>query len=304
MHINSVLEKAKESFFLYKKSSGREKAQFLLAIANEIEMLGDELLQTAHEETNLPIARLTGERSRTMGQLKLFANLLNDGTWVEATIDTAIPDRKPLPRVDLRRMLLPLGPVVVFGASNFPFAFSTAGGDTASALAAGCPVIYKEHPGHPKTSQLVYNAISKALKKCQLSPEVFQHVSGGVEVGQELVAHPEACAVAFTGSFKGGKAIFDLACRRTQPIPVFAEMGSVNPIVVLPKKSAVNPRELAEQAAQSVLLGVGQFCTNPGLVFYPESGSTNEFLQKLSDNIWRTVNNEVTKDNIHHPVNT
>lgn len=285
MHINSVLEKGKESFFLYKKTSGRDKAKFLLAIANEIEMLGDELLQTAHEETNLPMGRLTGERGRTMGQLKLFANLINEGSWVEATIDAAIPDRKPLPRADLRRMLLPLGPVVVFGASNFPFAFSTAGGDTTSALAAGCPVIYKEHPGHPKTSQLVYKAISKALKSSQLPPGVFQHVSGGVEVGQELVVHPDTCAVAFTGSFKGGKAIFDSACQRKQPIPVFAEMGSVNPIVVLPKKSEVNPQELAEQVAQSVLLGVGQFCTNPGLIFYPESDTTNEFLQTLFDKL-------------------
>jgi 2,5-dioxopentanoate dehydrogenase len=285
MHIDSVLEKAEASFVVYKKASGRDRAKFLLAIANEIETLGEELLRAAHEETNLPIARLTGERSRTMGQLKLFADLIDEGTWVEATIDTAIPDRKPLPRVDLRRMLLPLGPVVVFGASNFPFAFSTAGGDTASALAAGCPVIYKEHPGHPKTSQLVYKAISKALETCQLPPEVFQHVSGGVEVGQELVAHPKTSAVAFTGSFKGGKAIFDSACQRKQPIPVFAEMGSVNPIVVLPEKSRTNPQELAAQAAQSVLLGVGQFCTNPGLIFYPEADTINEFLQNLTDKL-------------------
>lgn len=285
MPYNQILDKAEEAFKVYKKIPATQKADFLKTIASEIEALGDELLQTAHQESNLPITRLTGERGRTVNQLRLFSTLVGEGTWLEATIDPALPDRKPLPRADLRRMLVPLGPVVVFGASNFPFAFSTAGGDTASALAAGCPVIYKEHPGHPKTSQLVYKAIANALKNCNLPEGVFQHVSGGVEAGQELVKHPKAKAVAFTGSFTGGKAIFDLACQREQPIPVYAEMGSTNPIFVLPEKAGESSEQLAAQAAQSVLLGVGQFCTCPGLIFYPSSRTTETFLQKLSDHL-------------------
>ncbi len=281
MPLNQVFDKAEEAFSVYKKVSAMGKSQLLMAIAEEIEQLGDELLETASQESNLPLPRLTGERGRTVGQLRLFASVLEVGDWLEATIDTALPNRAPLPRPDLRRMLFPLGPVVVFGASNFPFAFSTAGGDTASALAAGCPVVYKEHPGHPKTSQLVFRAIGKALKSCGLPEEIFQHVSGGVEAGQELVKHPKIKAVAFTGSYRGGKAIFDAACRREQPIPVYAEMGSINPIVVLPEKAAAQGPQLAEQVAQSVLLGVGQFCTNPGLVFYPETEGTEKFLETL-----------------------
>jgi 2,5-dioxopentanoate dehydrogenase len=207
---------------------------------------------------------------------------VEEGSWAEPTIDTAMPDRQPLPRPDLRRMLMPLGPVVVFGASNFPLAFSTAGGDTASALAAGCPVIYKEHPAHPQTSQLVYQAIARALQLCELPAAVFQHVSGGVEVGQELVKHPGAKAIAFTGSYKGGKAIFDLACRRQQPIPVYAEMGSINPIFVLPDQARRQTSHLAEQAANSILLGVGQFCTCPGLIFYPDDDTAAGFLDLLA----------------------
>lgn len=285
MPYNNLFDKAEQAFAEFKNISAVRKAGLLRAIASEIEALGEELLQTARQESNLPLPRLTGERGRTTAQLQLFAALVEEGSWLEATIDTALPARKPLPRPDLRRMLVPLGPVVVFGASNFPFAFSTAGGDTASALAAGCPVIYKEHPGHPKTSQLVYGAIRKALQSCGLPEGIFQHVSGGIEAGQALVRHPKAKAVAFTGSFKGGKAIFDLACQREQPIPVYAEMGSVNPIFVLPEKAAESSEQLAALAAQSVLLGVGQFCTCPGLIFYPESRSTEAFLQKLSDHL-------------------
>lgn len=282
MSINKAFEKAEEAFKIFKKIPAGKKAHFLKEIAAEIENLGEALLQTAQQESNLPLPRLTGERGRTVNQLRHFASVVEDGAWLEATIDTALPDRQPLPRPDLRRMLFPLGPVVVFGASNFPFAFSTAGGDSASALAAGCPVIYKEHPGHPKTSQMVYSAIQKALQNCDLPEGIFQHISGGIEEGQELVKHPKAKAVAFTGSYQGGKALFDLAVQRPQPIPVYAEMGSINPIFVLPEKAQENSRQLAEQAAQSVLLGVGQFCTCPGLIFYPESASTEDFLQTLS----------------------
>ena len=282
MPYTEIFANATAAFSRYKKVPATAKAELLRAIAEEIEKLGDTLLETAHLESNLPLARLTGERGRTVNQLLLFASLVEEGTWVEATIDTAIPDRTPLPRPDLRRILIPLGPVVVFGASNFPLAFSTAGGDTASALAAGCPVIYKEHPAHPKTSQLVYGAIRKALQRCELPEGIFKHVSGGTDVGQQLVQHPQAKAVAFTGSFKGGKAIFDLAGQREVPIPVFAEMGSMNPIFVLPEKAAAKGAQLAELAAQSVLLGVGQFCTCPGLIFYPASEASHTFLETFA----------------------
>ncbi|QCR22291.1 aldehyde dehydrogenase (NADP(+)) [Pontibacter sp. SGAir0037] len=285
MSYNELFDKAEEAFKTYSKTTAAEKAKFLRAIATEVEQLGEKLLETASQESNLPLARLTGERGRTTGQLRLFASLLEEGTWVEATIDTALPDRTPLPRPDLRRMLIPLGPVVVFGASNFPLAFSTAGGDTASALAAGCTVVYKEHPGHPKTSQMVAKAIEKALQACELPEGVFQHVSGGIEAGQDLVKHPKAKAIAFTGSYKGGRAIFDLACQREQPIPVYAEMGSINPVFVLPAKAGSDAPKLAEQVAQSVLLGVGQFCTCPGLVFFPESETAESFLQTLSNKL-------------------
>ncbi|MFD3002963.1 aldehyde dehydrogenase (NADP(+)) [Pontibacter toksunensis] len=298
MPFEQILNQSEEAFKIYKKTAGSKKAEFLRAVAAEIEALGDELIQTASAESNLPAGRITGERGRTMNQLRLFADLLEEGTWLEATIDTALPDRSPLPRADLRRLLVPLGPVVVFGASNFPLAFSTAGGDTASALAAGCTVVYKEHPGHPKTSQLVYSAIQKALKSCDLPEAAFQHVSGGIEAGQELVRHPKTKAVAFTGSYKGGKAIFDLACQREQPIPVYAEMGSINPIFVLTEKAEAESQQLAEQAAQSVLLGVGQFCTNPGLIFYPESDNTTSFLERLAEKLGEAAGDKMLHEGI------
>jgi alpha-ketoglutaric semialdehyde dehydrogenase len=285
MSFNEIFDKAEAAFKVYAKVPASGKARLLRAIATEIEQLGDELLEVANKESNLPLARLSGERARTVGQLRIFASLLEEGHWVEAIIDTALPDRTPLPRPDLRRMLFPLGPVVVFGASNFPFAFSTAGGDTASALAAGCPVVYKVHPGHPETSALVNSAIKKALNSCGLPASIFQHIVGDSNVGQELVKHPKAKAVAFTGSYKGGRAVFDSVCRREQPIPVYAEMGSINPIFVLPGKAATGAGKLAEQAAQSVLLGVGQFCTCPGLIFYPDTDTADEFMQVLSDKL-------------------
>ncbi|NEM97712.1 aldehyde dehydrogenase (NADP(+)) [Pontibacter burrus] len=281
MHYNEALTNAAQAFEIYKKTSPAQRAQLLRGIAEAIEALGDELLEIASRESNLPLARLTGERGRTCNQLRLFADLVEEGSWVEATIDTALPGRQPLPRPDLRRMLVPLGPVVVFGASNFPLAFSTAGGDSASALAAGCTVVYKEHPGHPQTSQLVHKAITEALQKNGLPKNVFQHESGGVEVGQELVTHPATKAVAFTGSYQGGKAIFDLAMQREVPIPVYAEMGSTNPVFILPEKLKENTTELAHQAAASVLLGSGQFCTCPGLLFVPELDATDAFLETL-----------------------
>jgi 2,5-dioxopentanoate dehydrogenase len=298
MNYNQLFDTAEQAFKVYKNVSGSGRAALLRAIAAEVEQLGESLVLTASRESNLPAARLTGELGRTVGQLRLFASLVEEGSWAEPTIDTALPERQPLPRPDLRRLLVPLGPVVVFGASNFPLAFSTAGGDTASALAAGCPVIYKEHPGHPETSRLVYQAIGRALQMCELPAGVFQHVSGGVEVGQELVQHPGAKAVAFTGSFRGGKAIFDLACRRQQPIPVFAEMGSINPIFVLPEKARQHSQQLAEQAANSILLGVGQFCTCPGLIFYPEEETTAGFLELLAGKLTEAAGGKMLHEGI------
>src|SRR6478736_4939107 len=213
--VDQALREAQLAFLSYKNLSGKKKAEFLNAIADEIEALGQELVTAAMAETSLPEARILNERGRTTGHCRMFANLISEGSWLEARIDTAIPDRAPAPKPDLRKMLVPIGPVVVFGAANFPLAYSTAGGDTASALAAGCPVIVKAHPAHAKTSELVAGAIIKAARKAGLPKGVFQHLHGsGIEVGQALVTHPLTRAVGFTGSFTGGKALFDLANQR------------------------------------------------------------------------------------------
>lgn len=276
-------EQAAEAFAEYRKKSGTEKADFLEQIALEIEAIGDELLNRAQAESGLPLARLTGERGRTTGQLRLFANYLREGSWVNARIDTALPDRQPLPRPDLRQMLRPLGPVGVFGASNFPLAFSVAGGDTASALAAGCPVVVKAHPAHPGTSQLVGDAISRAVKTCGLPVGTFTLVHGRTnEVGMAIVAHPAIKAVGFTGSWRGGKALFDAAARRAEPIPVYAEMGSTNPVFFLPQLLKEKGSSLAQNYISSVTLGVGQFCTNPGLAVLQQSLEADQFMQEAA----------------------
>jgi alpha-ketoglutaric semialdehyde dehydrogenase len=269
--LNDAVRQAEEAFGSFRQTGPAERAAFLSAIAEEIEALGDALIARAMAETALPEGRLTGERGRTVGQLRLFAELVAEGSWVQARIDLALPDRKPLPRPDIRQMLQPLGPVVVFGASNFPLAFSVAGGDTASALAAGCPVVVKGHPAHPGTSEWVARAIVKAANRCDIHPGVFSLVHGrSHDVGEYLVKHPLIQGVAFTGSFRGGKALFDLACRRQAPIPVYAEMGSSNPVFLLPGILSEQAATIAQGLADSVTLGVGQFCTNPGLVFVPE----------------------------------
>src|SRR6478672_1327718 len=208
------VQTAAEAFVQYRKKSAEEKALFLEEIAEQILALGDELIRTACGETNLPEGRILGERGRTIGQLKAFAAMLREGSWLEASIDTAIPDRAPVPKPDIRKMLVPLGPVVVFGASNFPLAFSTAGGDTASAFAAGCTVVVKEHPAHPETSNMVAGAIRKAIEVTGMPKGIFQHVSGGFEAGEQLVKHPRTAAVGFTGSTSGGRALFDMAASR------------------------------------------------------------------------------------------
>ena len=279
--IDVVFQNSHQAFLKYRETPAVRRASLLRSVADNIEALGEGLIRTCSEETNLPPGRLEGERGRTCNQLRMFAELLEEGSWVEAIIDTAIPERKPVPRPDLRRMLIPLGPVVVFGASNFPLAFSTAGGDTASALAAGCTVVYKGHPAHPRTSLLVAEALRKAALENDLPGEIFSHIEGATDTGQQLVMHPVARAVAFTGSFAGGTAIFKTASERKIPIPVFAEMGSVNPIFILHGRLEENPESLAESVSQSVLLSVGQFCTNPGLVFLPESDGADTFLDVM-----------------------
>ncbi|PWK77121.1 NADP-dependent aldehyde dehydrogenase [Mucilaginibacter oryzae] len=284
--INQVMQQAQTAFEAYQKTSVEEKSIFLETIANEIEALGDELLLKASEETNLPLPRLTGERARTTGQLRMFAGMLREGSWVEASIDTALPDRQPLPRPDLRKMLVPLGPVVVFGASNFPFAYSTAGGDTASALAGGCSVVVKAHPAHAETSELVYSAIKKAIATCNMPEHIFQHVHGtSFESGKALVQADDTAAVGFTGSTGGGLALLKYASERKKPIPVFSEMGSTNPVVFLPDTLNKNAAELAAQYTGSITLGVGQFCTNPGLMLAIESEGLHHFISALGAGI-------------------
>jgi NADP-dependent aldehyde dehydrogenase len=233
------------------------------------------------EETNLPLARLTGERGRTTMQLRMFAQMLRDGHWVDASIDHANAEKTP-PKPDLRKMLVGIGPVVVFGASNFPYAYSTAGGDTASALAAGCPVVVKAHPAHLKTSQLVAAAIQKAAIACQMPDHVFQHTaSDSFETGKALVQDPNTAAVGFTGSYSGGRALYDYAAARKNPIPVFSEMGSTNPVLLLPDTLSKNASNIAKQYAGSINLGVGQFCTNPGILLGIASNGLNEFIEQL-----------------------
>ncbi len=284
--INEAIALAVQSSKEFKKVSGIRKAEFLNAIADEILSLGDELMDIYCSESGLPESRSKGELGRTIGQLRMFADLLKEGSWVQATIDTALQDRSPMSKPDLRKMLVPLGPVVVFGASNFPLAYSTAGGDTVSALAAGCPVLIKSHPMHAGTGELVASAIIKAAKKTDMPNGIFSNLnSSGIEVGVQLVQHPDIKAVGFTGSIQGGRALYDLASERQEPIPVFAEMGSVNPIVILPKALKTRGQDLAKTIANSITLGTGQFCTNPGLILGIQGDSLNSFIQNLSDEI-------------------
>lgn len=280
--INRALEKAEGAFRIYRQKTPDEIAAFLERIGDEIVALGDALIERTCSETGLPAARITGERGRTVGQLKLFAGVLHDGSWVEARIDTALPDREPVPKPDLRCMLIPRGPVAVFGASNFPLAFSVAGGDTASALAAGCTVVVKAHPAHPGTSELVGRAIIEAANACGMPPGVFSMVHGtSNRVGEQLVKHPLTQAVGFTGSLGGGLALFRLAMSRPEPIPVYAEMGSANPVFILPGAMAERGEAIAEGLTGSVTLGVGQFCTNPGLAIIIDDDHGNAFMDKL-----------------------
>jgi 2,5-dioxopentanoate dehydrogenase len=287
--VTLACEKAATAFQVYRKKSGVEKAIFLDAIADQINALGDELIDLCCKETALPKGRIEGERSRTVNQLKLFASLLRDGSWVDARIETADTERLPLPKADIRYMEIGLGPVVVFGASNFPLAFSVAGGDTASALAAGCPVIVKVHSAHPATGELVGKAILRAAKLTHMPDGVFSLLHGdGKDVGIQLVKNPAIKAVGLTGSFTAGKALFHAAVNREVPIPVYAEMGSTNPVFILPEAMRERAAKIASAFSSSVTLGVGQFCTNPGILIHENIAGAKEFTKHLEEEFKKT----------------
>jgi 2,5-dioxopentanoate dehydrogenase len=280
---------ASEAFSSYSRLPGRERAVFLNRIASCLESITDLLVARAHQETALPEPRLRSETARTCNQLRLFASVIEEGSWVSARVDHGDPERKPLAKPDIRSMLHPLGPVAVFGASNFPLAFSVAGGDTASALAAGNPVIVKAHPAHPGTGELVGRAIRDSVREQGLPEGVFSLLfDSGNEVGEILVQHPLVKAVGFTGSISAGRALMDLAVRRPEPIPFYGEMGSTNPVFILPGAMAARGKEIASQLHGSFTLGSGQFCTKPGLVFLPQPDSSANFLPEFQAKVARS----------------
>lgn len=280
--VNQAVEAADTAFKTYRHTSPEQRALFLESIADELDALGEDFLNTISQETALPIARLQGERGRTSGQMRLFAKVLRRGDFLGARIDTALPERQPLPRPDLRQIKIGVGPVAVFGASNFPLAFSTAGGDTASALAAGCSVVVKAHSGHMATADYVAQAIERAVEKTGMPKGVFNMIYGNA-VGALLVKHPLIQAVGFTGSLKGGRALCDMAAARPQPIPVFAEMSSINPMLMLPEALKNRGDQIAQELADSVVLGCGQFCTNPGLILGIKSPEYTRLIEQLSE---------------------
>jgi NADP-dependent aldehyde dehydrogenase len=280
---------AQAAFPVYGKLSGKAKGAFLRHIADSIEAAAPAIIKRANLETALPEGRLQGEMGRTCNQLRFFAQMIEEGSWVDARIDNADPERKPVPKPSIRSMHKPLGPVAVFGASNFPLAFSVAGGDTASALAAGNPVIVKAHPAHPGTSALVGHAVRESVKACGLPEGVFSMLfDAGIDLGIQLVKHPAIKAVGFTGSLAGGKALMKLCAERPEPIPCYCEMGSINPIFVLP--GALNKRggSFATGLQASFTLGGGQMCTKPGLVLVPQEDGTPAFLQELGEKVSST----------------
>ncbi len=279
--VDAAARAAQAAYPIYRSLSSERRAQFLEAIADELDHLGDDFVALVTQETALPAARIQGERSRTSGQMRLFAKVLRRGDFYGARIDRALPERAPLPRPDLRQYRIGVGPVAVFGASNFPLAFSTAGGDTAAALAAGCPVVFKAHSGHMATAERVADAILRAAVSTGMPAGVFNMIYGA-GVGEALVKHPAIQAVGFTGSLKGGRALCDMAAARPQPIPVFAEMSSINPVILLPQALEVRGETVARELTASVVQGGGQFCTNPGLVIGLKSPGFSVFAQQLA----------------------
>ncbi len=291
---------AASAFDACRNTSIEKRATFLETIAEEILALGDALVQRAIAESGLPQMRIEGERGRTMAQLKLFASVVRSGRWLDVRVDPPMPDRAPLPRPDLRVRHIPLGPVAVFGASNFPLAFSVAGGDTASALAAGCPVIVKAHPAHPGTSELVGKAINTAANKCSMSEGVFSLLFGGShELGADLVANAAVKAVGFTGSRAGGLSLVKVAANRPEPIPVYAEMSSINPVFLLPNALSEKAASLAAGFVGSLAMGAGQFCTNPGLIIGLAGDALSAFIKSASASLTESPAQTMLTENIH-----
>jgi len=282
--VDAAAKAADAAYPEFRQLSPARRAEFLDAVADELDALGDEFVAIVCRETALPAARIQGERGRTSGQMRLFAKVLRRGDYLGARIDLPLPDRKPLPRLDLRQYRIGVGPVAVFGASNFPLAFSTAGGDTASAFAAGCPVVVKAHSGHMATADLVGTAITRAAEKTGMPKGVFNMIFGN-RVGETLVKHPAIKAVGFTGSLGGGTALCKMAAERPEPIPVFAEMSSINPVILLPEALKARGATVAKELAGSVCMGAGQFCTNPGLVIGVKSAEFTTFLDALKTEI-------------------
>lgn len=300
MEIDQMVKAAVAAMNIVRSKSNAERAQLLRQIAEEIEALGDALLETASLESNLPLVRFQGERARTCGQLRMFADTIEDGSYQEPSLDTALPDRKPLAKPDLRSMLIPIGPIVVFGASNFPLAYSTAGGDTASALAAGCAVICKAHPAHARTSEMVAGAIQTALSKCGFPSTFFTHwFANDFDEVKTLVQHAGVKGVGFTGSLSGGMAIHRYAQERKQPIPVFAEMGSVNPVILMGGALAGGAVQWAETYASAITMGVGQFCTNPGLMLAIASDNLDNFVGLLAEKLLNIRDYKMLHPGIH-----
>lgn len=283
-HVDAAAKGAEEAFWSYGFSSRAERAAFLNKIADEIDARGEAITEIGTQESGLPAGRLQGERGRTVGQLRLFASHIEKGDYLDRRHDLALPDRQPLARPELRLMQRPVGPVAVFGASNFPLAFSTAGGDTASALAAGCPVLVKGHSAHPGTSDIVAQAISAAITATGVHPGVFSQIQGGNRaVGQAVVQHPLIKAVGFTGSLGGGRALFDLCATRPEPIPFFGELGSVNPMFLLPHAMQARGEAIAKGWSGSLTMGAGQFCTNPGIAVVIEGADCDAFIKTVTD---------------------
>jgi len=291
---------ADAAFESFSALTPENRARFLETIAENILAIGDDLIVTAMAETGLPRARLEGERGRTVGQLRLFADHVRDGDWLDATIDPALPDRQPLPRADLRRINHAIGPVTVFGASNFPLAFSVAGGDTASALAAGCPVVMKGHSAHPGTGELVARAIQAAVKSCGLHEGVFSYLPGNNhQLGGALVADPRIKAAGFTGSRGGGLALMAISASREEPIPVYAEMSSINPVLLLPGALAARAQALGAEFVASLTMGSGQFCTNPGLVIALDDGNLDAFIASVTEKLSASAAQTMLTPRIH-----
>lgn len=285
--VAQAVDAASAAYPLYRQLAPAVRAGFLDTVAEEIDALGEDFINEVVRETALPAARIMGERARTTGQLRLFATVLRRGDFLGARIDRALPERQPLPRPDLRQMRIGVGPVAVFGASNFPLAFSVAGGDTASALAAGCPVVVKAHSSHMVTAEWVGQAIERAVARSGMPAGVFNMIYGN-RVGQDLVLAPGIKAVGFTGSLAGGRALYDLAAARPEPIPVFAEMSSINPVWLMPQALKERSERIAVDLAASVTMGCGQFCTNPGLVLAVDSPETEQFISRLGVAIAQT----------------